>query len=178
VQYQATLEWLPQESIFFDGSDASLRMEVDLATDARFLGWEILCFGRTARGERFDHGRVSQLVRVRRHGRILWHERGDIAGGGRLLTSPIGLAGCTVVGTLFVAGSSAVPPEVCERCRTAGQLCAPGDRVGLSAVGTLTVARYLGDSAERARAALLAIWSTLRPAVVGSPAVTPRIWST
>lgn len=174
---RATLEWLPQESILFNGADASLGMDVELASGAVFVGWEILCFGRAARGERFDHGRVQQLSRVQLDGRLVWHERGDIAGGGRLLESPVGLAGCTVVGMLLVAGAT-VPLEVCDRARAAGQQRAPGDRVGMSVVGSVTVARYLGDSSERGRDALSAVWSALRPTVVGRPAMMPRIWST
>jgi urease accessory protein len=174
---RAILEWLPQESIFFDGADASLRMDLALGSGAVFVGWEILCFGRTARGERFDRGRVRQLTRVHLGGRLVWHERGDIVGGGRLLQSPVGLAGCTVAGTLLVAGAS-VPLEVCDRGREVGQRSAPGERVGMSVVGPVTVARYLGDSSERGRKALSAIWSALRPTVVGRSAMMPRIWST
>lgn len=173
----AILEWLPQESIFFDAADASLRMEIELPSSALFVGWEILCFGRTARGERFERGRVRQLTRVHVDGRLAWHERGDIAGGGPLLASSVGLAGRTVAGTLLLAGL-ALPLEVRDRCRAAGMRVASGDRVGMSGVGPVTVARYLGDSSERARDVLAAIWGALRPAVMGLPAVKPRIWGT
>jgi urease accessory protein len=40
------------------------------------------------------------------------------------------------------------------------------------------VARYLGDSSEEAFQCFSTIWSTLRPALLGRPAVEPRIWST
>jgi urease accessory protein len=40
------------------------------------------------------------------------------------------------------------------------------------------VARYLGDSSERARTLLSALWRHIRPAAIGAPAVTPRIWQT
>jgi len=46
----ASLEWLPQETIVFDGARADLRTEVQLQSDAVFIGWEILCLGRTGSG--------------------------------------------------------------------------------------------------------------------------------
>jgi hypothetical protein len=43
----AVCEWLPQESIVFDGALGALETEVALAGDAGFIGSEMLCFGRT-----------------------------------------------------------------------------------------------------------------------------------
>ena len=52
------LEWLPQETIVFDGAAARLGSEERLQGDARFLGREILCFGRTGSGEHFRKGEI------------------------------------------------------------------------------------------------------------------------
>jgi urease accessory protein len=60
----ATLEWLPQETIFFDGARARLETRVLLAADSRFIGWDILCLGRAAAGERFTN--VDRARRIRR----------------------------------------------------------------------------------------------------------------
>jgi len=46
----ATLEWLPQETIVFDGARARMETRVTLAADSRFIGWDILCLGRAAAG--------------------------------------------------------------------------------------------------------------------------------
>src|SRR5262245_47867081 len=56
----ATLEWLPQETIVFDGARARSRTQVHLQGTSRFLGWEILCLGRPANAERFLHGDLHQ----------------------------------------------------------------------------------------------------------------------
>jgi urease accessory protein len=53
---EGALEWLPLETIVYDGALADLSTEVRLAGDARYLGWEILCLGRTGAGERFTRG--------------------------------------------------------------------------------------------------------------------------
>src|SRR5882672_8293826 len=42
-----TLEWLPRETIVFDGAHASFECTVELRNDARYIGWEVLCLGRS-----------------------------------------------------------------------------------------------------------------------------------
>src|SRR5215472_5319950 len=39
----ALIEWLPQETIVFDGAIAQLDTRVALAGDAVFFGWEVVC---------------------------------------------------------------------------------------------------------------------------------------
>jgi len=72
----ARLEWLPQETIFFNEADVRLEHKVTLAVDASYIGGEILCFGRTASGESFTRGSVGQRTSIRRDGKLLWFEQG------------------------------------------------------------------------------------------------------
>ena len=65
----ATLEWLPQENIFYRGADARTATRVHVDADSRFIGWEINCLGLPARGEPFDAGALRldlELWRVAR----------------------------------------------------------------------------------------------------------------
>jgi urease accessory protein len=64
VRSGATLEWLPQESIVYDRAVASLATEVRLDATATFLGWEIVCLGRVASGERFTRGSLLFSTRI------------------------------------------------------------------------------------------------------------------
>ena len=48
----AILEWLPQETIVFDGARSRMDTRVQLGAGSRYFGWEILCLGRSASGER------------------------------------------------------------------------------------------------------------------------------
>ena len=59
----ATLEWMPQETMVFDGAWVEQVLDVTLAPRARFFGWEMLCLGRTTRGERFTTGEFRQRDR-------------------------------------------------------------------------------------------------------------------
>ena len=68
----AWLEWLPQETILFDGARLRRRLSIDLAPTARLLAAETVIFGRSARGERFSRGFVHDSWAIRRNGRLAW----------------------------------------------------------------------------------------------------------
>ncbi|MDP1525795.1 MAG: urease accessory protein UreD [Rhodocyclaceae bacterium] len=171
-----TAEWLPQESIVFDGAEARMRTVVDLAEGARYLGVETLCFGRRASGETFARGSLHLASDIRLAGQPVWHERGRIDGGSALLHSPIGLAGFGVCSTVLAAGF-ATPPETLTACRgtTSAEDAA---QFGVSALPQVFVARYLGHSTEAARAWFVALWQHLRPVFIGREMAVPRIWNT
>lgn len=172
----AVLEWLPQENIVFDGARAVQSARVELVGSARFLGWDILCLGRRASGERFQRGSLGLETRLVRDGQTIWLERGRLAGGSPLLDSPAGLAGCSVTGTLLATGTP-VPPDLLAACR-AVPWAEDGARTGVTVLPAVLAARYLGHSAEAARAWFTELWRLLRPAFAGREAAPPRIWNT
>jgi len=176
VGTKATLEWLPQESIIFDGALADMRSHIRLAADARYLGWEVLCLGRRASNECFANGDLKLSTRIEQDGKLLWLEQGRLAGGSPLLDSPLGLAGFSVCGTLLAAGEK-ISPALLAECRAIASTERRSQH-GLSALPQLLVARYLGHSSEAARAWFVALWKVLRPALLGREAQPPRIWNT
>jgi urease accessory protein len=171
----ACLEWLPQEQILYRGARATTRLHVDLASGARFLGWEVTCLGRTAAGERFDAGELRQQVEIYRQGVCLWQERTSLDGGSRLMTSPAGLRGCPVSGLLLAAGLDAGPALVAA-CRAVP--VAEDALCGVTALPGVLAVRYLGHSAERVQHHFRALWALLRPSLVQRAACAPRIWAT
>jgi urease accessory protein len=170
----ACVEWLPQETIVFDGALADLTTEIELEGDARYIGWDIVCLGRTGSGERYTRGECRLSTRIRRDGKPLRLERGRIAAGGTLLASPAGLGGRSVSGA-FAATIDAPARDLVAECRAVSP--ATGDAAVTHLPGLL-VARYLGDSSESARGYFAEIWRRVRPAVAQRVAVTPRIWRT
>ena len=170
----ACLEWLPQETIVYDGAAADLRTDVRLAGDARSIGWDVLCLGRTGSGERFERGECRVATCVWRDGRLLWRERGRIAAGGALAQSPAGLGGRSVCGTMYAA-STGMDAAAVARCRevepTAGES-------GVTLLPGVLLARYIGDSSEAAKRYFVELWRRLRPALAGREAEEPRIWRT
>jgi urease accessory protein len=177
------LEWLPQETIVYDGARAVLDTRIDLALGARFVGAETICFGLPARQEAFARGSCRQRFNLSRDGRPLFVERGRFDGGGAVQAARWGLGGATVMS--LVVASPAPPAAIVDELRAV----ADGD--GLAAITVLSdgadasqgahsalVCRYVGRSAERARTFLQAVWHLIRPAVLGRAAVAPRIWAT
>jgi len=164
------LEWLPQESIVFDGARADIRCEVELAAGARYIGWEILCLGRTGSGERFANGDLRIETRIARDGKPLWLERGRIEGGGRIMSSPAALAGRSVCATLIACADELNGALIAE-CRALPELA-------VTHLPGVLVARHLGDSSEDAKRLLTRLWRIVRPALIGREAVEPRIWTT
>jgi len=169
-----TLEWLPQETIVFDGALAQTAYEVDLGAQAGFIGWDIVCLGRTGSGERFSRGSFRGSIRIRREGRLLWLERVRIDGGGRLLDSPAGLAGSPVFGTLF-ASFMHFDRKILDKLRELKPTPGAG---AVTLLPGILLARYLGGSSEAARCYFIALWRILRPALLGREATEPRIWQT
>ena len=173
VSEDACLEWLPQESIVFDGALARLDTEVQLSKGARYIGWEVLCLGRGT-SERFERGQCHSHVTVLRGGKPLWMERGGIAAGGLLMRSAAGLNGKTVCGTLTVVADNVDAVDL-GACRA---VTAQSGATAVTRLPGLMVARYLGVSSEAAKQYFTALWQRLRPVVAGRVAVVPRIWST
>jgi urease accessory protein len=161
---EGALEWLPLETIVYDGALADLSTEVRLAGDARYLGWEILCLGRTGAGERFTRGTIRLSTKITKDEKLIWLERGRIDGGGKLMQSQAGLGGHTVCGTLVAAGPAAATPRI--------------DGLAVTRLPDLLVARYLGDSSEEAKGLFVRLWAALRPGLLGREAQEPRIWRT
>lgn len=174
VSERAALEWLPQESIVFNAARADLRTRIQLAPDACFIGWDILCLGRRASGEAFAAGDLTLNTRIERNGRPLWLERGALEGGGPLLDSPAGLAGYSVSATLL-ASAPGLDAGLLAACRA---VPAAEGRQGVTLLPDLLVARYLGHGSEAARQWCAALWAVLRPALLGREAIPPRIWNT
>jgi urease accessory protein len=168
----ASLEWLPQEAILFPGAAVRQTTRVELDSEARFVGWDILCLGRPANAEAFQPGSLDVSLEVRRGGTPLLIDRLRVAGGADL-RGAAGLRGHPVVATLLI--SPATPDDV-------GQLRAlevgGHGALGVTLLDGLLVARLLADDTAVAKGTLRAAWEALRPRVAGCHACPPRIWST
>lgn len=79
----ARINWLPQETILFDGSRLNRKLDVEIAQDATFLMVEPLVFGREASGEIIKSGLFQDKVRIVCDGRPIYLDgiqmSGDIA---------------------------------------------------------------------------------------------------
>ena len=165
----ARLEWIPQETILFDGARLARRLEVDLAPGAHLLMGEMLVFGRRARGEALSGGSLLDTWRIRRSGALLWADglalNDDIPG---RLANPFGFAGAEAVATLLVAVEAPLT-EARDALREGGA-DATILRQGLMLV------RWLGRAAE-VREGLGAAIRATRARLFGLSPALPRLWT-
>ena len=165
----ATLEWLPQETLLFDGAHARLATRIDLHGDARFCGWEILGLGRPACGERFVNGAVDFRFEIYRDGRPLVLERLRGASGGLP-----GLHGNAACATFLATGADTSVLEAAREVLrgASGSVCAA------TLIGDVLVGRGLAAQCEPLKNIFVELWSTVRPLILGRVASPPRIWHT
>lgn len=164
----ATLDWVPQETILFDGARLDRRLSVEMAPDADLLVIEMLVFGRLAMGEHMVSGSLRDRWRVRRGGRLVLAEDlafgGDVAG---LLDRPALGDGARAAATVVL-----VSPRAEALIDPARAALAAHDVVGgVSAWNGMLVARSISLSPERLRAANVALLSGLRGRAL------PRLWT-
>jgi urease accessory protein len=178
------LEWLPQETIVFDGADYRQRLRVDLEGDALWLGWEITRLGRTARGERFSGGRWRSHTEVWQDGTLLWVDPQQVLGGSAMLTSPYSLANCPVVASFAILGQKVahLPTDLLPQTRQLSPPSplppspSPASQHAATRLQSGLLYRYRGHSTAEARRWFTQIWHLLRPALLGRPSCVPRVW--
>ncbi|WBU52408.1 urease accessory protein UreD [Paracoccus sp. SCSIO 75233] len=66
----SSANWLPQETILFDGARLRRDTIIDLTGDAAFLGLETIVLGRAAMGENPSRLTLSDTRCIRRNGRL------------------------------------------------------------------------------------------------------------
>lgn len=174
VEDGGLLEWLPQETIAFDGSRGCQRTRVELSGSARCLGWELLALGRPASQLPFVSGCLEQHFTIVRDGMPLWIERQPLDPAHRRFRGSWGQRGHSVQATLWAVGLEDGQAEV-EWLREqleAHQCWAVTWR------HDVLLLRYLGDSRSDAWQLLEEAWQLLRPKLAQQPACIPRIWRT
>ncbi len=174
VDADACLEWLPQETIVFDGAIYRQDLQVQLAPGAKWLGWEITRVGRTARGERFLHGDWKSHTEVWQLGVPLWIDRQWLPGGEKIIDSPHGLAEFPIVGSLAWIGQS-VEPEIVEKARVLFPKHS-NSQGGVTRLPMGLLCRYRGSSTTEVRNWFTDVWQLLRSLFLERSICLPRVW--
>ena len=169
------LEWLPPETILFEGARLRREIAIDLAPGAGFLGGGILVFGRRARGERFTRGHLHETITVSRAGRLVW---GDVLHLdhkiGAVIDDPACFAGAAACATLILAPPAGAPGLYLDAAREVQREA--GLPAGITTIGGLLLARWLAADAARLRRVYADLACHLRQAVLGLPPRLPRLW--
>jgi urease accessory protein len=166
----AILEWLPQETIIYEGAHLKSTISIDLAPSARFIGWEILSLGRPASGEGFDYGAVDLHWKIHCEQRPLFLERLRLDA--QAFAARWGLQGISACGTFFAKPAS-------RECLTAIQaMIAETPYRGVTLIDDILVCRALDSRTDRLRDFFEQVWACVRPEIAQRHVTIPRIWLT
>ncbi len=163
-------EWLPQETIFFEGGRLARRFEARLDPTARLLACESIVFGRTAMGETVRSGYLDDRWMIYVSDRLVFADglhldgavqdqldRAAIADGGRALAT-----------VLYVGSDS---EGLIDRAKGALDLFGvKGKRAAASRIGDLIIARFIASDGQALRTMLDAYFSTMRRVAA------PKLW--
>jgi urease accessory protein len=182
----ATFEWLPQETILFPDAYANIATRVRLTDRSRFIGWEIVCYGRPASGLAYTSGRAHQDFELWLNDVPLVLDHLRLNGATESMQARHGLAGNTVLATMFAYPADdatlALARSVATETRSSGPQGPHRVResmfVACTKVDGVLVCRAVGTQADAVRKHLTSIWSLIRPHVAGRAATPPRIWAT
>ncbi len=170
VAEDATLEWLPQETIIYEGAQVASQLRLELAAQARFIGWEVLALGRPAASEGFTAGEVRLSWQIFREHKLCYRER--LMLDANAFTARWGLNGHSACGTLFAIPATKVQLEAVR------ELIGESTGRGVTLIDDLLICRALDARADCLQAFFQHVWRILRPTVIGREACAPRIWAT
>lgn len=176
----ARLEWLPLESLAYEGCIAENRCVFELAPGAELLAWDMLALGRPAAGDAFARGSFTQHLEIPG----VWLERGRIDARDQVLRdAPGGLAGQVALGTLLLAAGGALAvarrDALLEAARAIVRELPDGLRAGVTSPqpGVL-VLRAMSQRVEPVARLLRSVWAQWRAQAWGLEPCAPRVWST
>jgi urease accessory protein len=163
VQEGAALDWLPQETIVFQGARLKRRTVADVEPGGSLLACEMVVLGRAASGERFQSGLLLDSWSVRRTGRLVWTDTLKVES-----ETPhgAGFGSANALATLIGVWDEPQP-----RFDEARALLERSDdvRAGVTLVNGVMVARLLGEATD-VRAATIRFLTDFRGRRL------PRVW--
>ena len=158
----ARLDWLPQETILFDGAALRRRLNVTLEGDGSAIVVEPLVFGRAAMGETVRDLRFSDQWRVYHNGELIFADAIRLNGDAHQTLQSVGTGqGMGAFATVLVAGAAASSLPAIDLPPSAG----------LSQItDNIVLLRFAAKDSFALRKALI-------PAIEALPGASlPRVW--
>lgn len=178
VDEGARLEWLPQETLAYEGCQGRNELRLHLSRGAGVMAGEVLGLGLPGAGRPFRTGRLLQHLELPG----LWLDRGWLDGRDTaLMEGPCGLAGHRVLGSLVCAGTQPFADPESLLADSRALLEGPG-AAGVTYLarptGAVLLARVVGDDIESVSEALRALRALWRSRIWSLPAPALRVWRT
>ena len=183
VEDGARLEWLPLETLAYNGCHGLNQAVFDLRGQAELLAWDITALGLPQANLPFVQGQLQQHLEVK----DVWLERGLLdAEDDRLMNGPLGLAKQRCMASLVWASGCEISRErrelalsiarqVCEQAQ--GQEPLQVHAGVTSPHSRVVVMRTLSPLVEPVQTLLRQVWANWRKALWQMGDQVPRIWS-
>ena len=171
----AKLEWLPQETVYFNQANADTKTTIHLKDNNQFFAWEIQCLGLPAQKEFFTSGQCTQKIEIWRHNSPLLLETNRLNGNDSILDADWGLQGYKSLGTFVTSDDKDTidSEKITQLIQKHSELIASCTRVN-----GLFIVRAMSIYAEKIKILFTKLWQVLRPHVLNIESSPPRIWLT
>lgn len=164
----ARLDWLPQETIIFDNSALSRRLNAEIAADATLLAVESIVLGRAAMGETAQKILINDSWRISRAGEMVFADGLRLNGD----ATSIMANGATGKGAIAIATVLLISPDAETHIATArAALDQCRGEGGASAWNGMLVARLIASTGQDLRSDLISLIEALRGIAM------PRVWN-
>ena len=176
VKESACLEWLPQETILFDGANVNSTTKVMLEHSSTFIGWEIVSFGRPACSEEFSTGVYKQSFEIWRDDMPVMIDKVMIKDRAEVFSSLWGLQSKPVMGLMAIVNTDTqllkqAKEEILETIVEHAHL-------SVTVMDDILVCRCLDNNSMSIRDLFIEIWKLIRPISIQKQPCEPRIWAT
>ncbi len=170
IDPSAGFEWLPQESILFEGANLKSCIHINLEADARFIGWDIVALGRPAADENFDYGQAELAWQIDRQQQPLFLEKMLI--NAESLAANWGLNGDACFGTLIMTPASE------DHLESVRVMTVEHSSVAVTLIDDVLICRAKAGHCRLVREYFESVRTRLRQHINGHKAYSPRVWAT
>ncbi len=175
------LDFLPQENIFFNSSNAHNQIVVHQDKTSSSIGWDIAQLGRTAQGEHWEDARLRNEIEYYFDHELCWVESMLLESQKSFYNETCGLAEFPVFGTMWMSSVNAsedLLEEITELVRWDDALRVGVTRIAIDENFGLILVRGLSDEVEYLKNCFIQIWLFARERIAGIKPLPLRIWKT
>lgn len=170
VDEGAALEWVPQETIIYQGARLTSKITIHLKQNARFIGWEILALGRPASNETFNAGEVNLNWQIFHNNQLMYLEKMHIDV--KAFMANWGLNKLSTCATLFAFPATSIQLDKVRK------LIGDAPNQGVTLIDELLICRTNNNKTEPVRTFFESVRAEIRADIVQRKTYTPRIWAT
>lgn len=176
IHDNACLEFLPQENIIFNGAVYQQNYRVELGENSHYFHWEINRFGRTARGEKFTQGDWKSATEIWQKDQFLFGDRQWLPGNEQICNNINGLAGQSIIGTLYLIGELPNYDHIKKQIRSLWNHRKTQGEAGVTHLIKGILCRYRGNSMDEVKTWFIDVWDILRLHYLDRHKTIPRVW--